>query len=150
MLPLMRGVVTLQPHFIEAWAVGGWHLLYNISHDKRDYPEERKRWMNAGTEYLREGIVYNPNHYQLYFELGFSYYHKLERYDLAAEAFEQSVELEHPSYVEHMLAHAYEKNGQLEKALETWKGLRKRPLKTGAEREVAERFIRQLEEKIGK
>ncbi|MCC6484543.1 MAG: hypothetical protein IT209_06825 [Armatimonadetes bacterium] len=58
-LPLMRMITSLDPHFTQAYASGGWMLgLYQKK------PQEAKRFLN-------EGIRNNPKSAELYETLGF-------------------------------------------------------------------------------
>ncbi len=119
MLPLFRIVTHLQPQFITPWAVGGWHMAYNISVRFQGEPEEQF-WIDTGIEFLKEGIEYNPERYDLYFELGWTYYHKVKNYKKAAEYFEMAARFPGPEYVDNILAHALFRSGREEEALDQW------------------------------
>ena len=120
MLPLLKSVTFLQPKFITPWAVGGWHLSYNISVMTED-PKEKEAWIQAGIDFLKEGITYNPERYDLYFELGWTFYHKVKNYAEAVKYLELACKFPGPDYLPNVLAHAYEKNGRIDQAIETWK-----------------------------
>ncbi|MBU2495305.1 MAG: hypothetical protein ABIK20_02060 [Candidatus Omnitrophota bacterium] len=120
MLPILRSVTFLQPKFITPWAVGGWHLSYNISVMAKD-PNEKEAWIQAGVDFLKEGITYNPERYDLYFELGWTFYHKVKNYAEAVKYLELACKFPGPDYLPNVLAHAYEKNGQIDTAIETWR-----------------------------
>ncbi|MFH2069441.1 MAG: hypothetical protein ABII89_08290 [Candidatus Omnitrophota bacterium] len=120
MLPLFKSVTFLQPKFITPWAVGGWHLSYNIS-VMTDNPEEKEAWVQAGVDFLKEGITYNPERYDLYFELGWTLHHKVKNYAEAIKYLQLACKFPGPDYVKNVLAHAYERNGQIDTAIETWK-----------------------------
>jgi len=124
MLPIFKAVTFLQPNFITPWAVGGWHLAYNISVMAKT-EEEKKRWIQAGLDFLKEGISYNPERYDLYFELGWTYYHKVKNYAETVKYLELACKFPRPEYVDDVLAHAYEKNGQIDKALAKWREIAK-------------------------
>lgn len=119
MLPLFKSVTFLQPKFITPWAVGGWHLSYNIASEFKD-PDQQKTWIQAGVDFLKEGISYNPERYDLYFELGWTYYHKVQNYPEAVKYLEMASRFPGPDYVKNVLAHAYEKNQQIDRAIKTW------------------------------
>jgi len=147
MLPMMYTVVRLDPHFIDAWAVGAWHLAYNAGVTV-DTLEEKREFVNKGIAFLQDGIKRNPHHYQLYYELGFPmYFVKLEDYQNAAHYLEQSRRYRPPAnrWIDRMLLHAYERGGELEKALEGWKVYLK---KIDAESDVARRFILRIQAEI--
>jgi len=121
MLPAMYTVVRLDPHFIDAYSVGAWHLAYNAVvavHTE----EEKRRYTEEAIEFLKDGIEKNPFHYQLYFDLGFAiYFQKLKDYPNAVKYLELANRYDPPRWCPRMLLLAYEKNGQFETALAGWK-----------------------------
>lgn len=119
LLPLFDSVAWLQPKYITVWAVGGWHMAYNIYAAVED-PEEKQFWYQQGVDFLKKGIAYNSEKYDLYFELGWTYYHKGEDYPNAVRYLENAAKFPGPDYVQSLLAHAYELNGQVDKAVEQW------------------------------
>lgn len=225
MLPLFEAIAWLQPTYIIVWAVGGWHMAYNIFanvrtrgeglikeldekilpdiRDKnrkeiaekikkeikelieglaRDYEKTDKKieeyfkitdgcmakvenfgeikeykrlketltnlisvpvemifWYRNGISFLKKGIAYNPDRYDLYFELGWTYYHKGRDYPNAVRYLEKAIKFPHPEYVDDVLAHAYEKNGQIDLAIKQWEKL----LGTGFD-SIAKRAIETL------
>jgi tetratricopeptide (TPR) repeat protein len=118
-LPIYRTITFLQPHFIQAWSVAGWHMAYNIYHEAKE--EDKPRWLEAGINFLKEGIAHNPNRYELYFETGWTYFHKAENYDEAIKYFRRAIRFSHPDYIDRMIAHAFLKKGDLEAAYTEWK-----------------------------
>ena len=225
MLPLLDSVSWLQPQYITVWAIGGWHMAYNIfanvsgnaakfekqldekfqglskeaqkkaqpvmkiardimdlREDLQGYdapgmaedripsilarldgydaalaklhknsdiqpvveiaqslasvPREELFWYRKGIEFLKKGLTYNREKYDLYFELGWTYYHKGMDYANAARYLERAVKFPHPDYVDSVLAHAYELNGEVDKALAQWE----KQLNTGFS-SVAERAV---------
>jgi tetratricopeptide (TPR) repeat protein len=118
-LPLYRTITFLQPHFIQAWSVAGWHMAYNIYHEARD--EDKLKWLEAGLDFLKEGIINNPGRYELYFETGWTYFHKAQNYDEAIKYFRRAIRFPHPDYVDRMIAHAFLKKGDSQGAYEEWK-----------------------------
>ncbi|MCK9266462.1 hypothetical protein M0P98_06235 [bacterium] len=119
LLPLFESVAWLQPRYITVWAVGGWHMAYNI-YATIDDPEEKHYWYQQGTSFLKKGIAHNPEQYDLYFELGWTYYNKGEDYANAVNYLEKAVKFPGPDYVKSLLAHAYENNDQVEEAVSQW------------------------------
>ncbi|HOV21292.1 MAG TPA: tetratricopeptide repeat protein [bacterium] len=104
--------------------------------------DEMLYWYNQGIEFLKKGVAYNPEKYDLYFELGWTYYHKGKDYKNAVRYLEKAIKFPHPDYVDDVLAHAYEKNGQIDLAMKQWEKL----LNTGF-KSIAERAIQELETK---
>lgn len=117
-LPIYRTITYLQPHFIQAWSVAGWHMAYNIYHEAKD--EDKPKWLEAGLSFLKEGITQNPRRYELYFETGWTYFHKAENYDEAIKYFRKSICFEHPDYIDRMIAHAFLKKGDIDSAYREW------------------------------
>jgi tetratricopeptide (TPR) repeat protein len=120
LVPLFRSITWLDPHYILVYRIGGWHLAYNLRHVIDCSERKAREFVRAGIKFLEEGIANNPHKYDLYFELGWLYFEKVGNYKLAAGYFEEAVKLEHPAYVNRMLAHSYRRSGQLRKSLEEW------------------------------
>ncbi|MCM8830388.1 MAG: hypothetical protein NC824_05260 [Candidatus Omnitrophica bacterium] len=229
MLPLFDAVSWLQPEYVTVWAVGGWHMSYNIfsnvaegfekllndftnsienlSNEQKkeiqdivdiakgaekikeeisayygrwlseneipqalsrlsgyeeqlkrfegkypeivgiakrivEIPKEQIMWYEKGIKFLKKGVSYNSEKYDIYFELGWTYYHKGQDYPNAVKYLEKAVKFPHPAYVDNVLAHAYELNGQVDKALAQWK----KQLASGSFESIAERAIRCIKE----
>ena len=96
-------------------------------------------WYKSGIDFLKKGIVYNPDKYNLYFELGWLYFDKGKDYKNAVKYLEKAIKFPHPEYVDDVLAHVYEKNGQINKAIKQWEKL----LDTNF-REIAKKALRSL------
>jgi tetratricopeptide (TPR) repeat protein len=131
LLPYYYFITRLQPKFVTVWVVGGWHMAYNVSyrvaHDKTLPEAERElesaRWVERGIAFLKEGLRHNADRYEIYFELGWDYYHKVKDYREAVVYLEQAVRRPHPQWVERVLAHAYEKCGRYRDAYDVWRGI---------------------------
>ncbi len=144
MLPMMYTVVRLDPHFIDAYSIGAWHLAYNAVAAVRT-EKEKLEYIQRGIEFLKDGIEKNPFDYRLYFELGYSiYYVKLQDFANAVTYLELANRYDPPVWVQRMLLHAYEKNNQFEKALEGWRRYREQH----PENVAAPRFELELEAMI--
>ncbi|MCL5674634.1 MAG: hypothetical protein M1501_02665 [Candidatus Omnitrophica bacterium] len=135
MIPLFNMVTYLQPHWILAWSLGGWHMAYNVAADVKTV-QGKYYWYQQGVQYLKRGVSYNPNKYDLYFELGWTYYNKGLDYSNSVRFLKQAVMYPCPSYVRDVLAHAYEKNGEINKAMEEWQKLLKTDFKGVAKRMI--------------
>jgi len=143
-VPLVRLVTWLDPHQIDVYSTGAWHLDYNFVDSQQ---RSDRRYIPPAIALLEEGIANNSDIYDLYFELGWTHYlQKIRDYGKAAEWIEKAAEkpakdpntgekAERPAFVDRMLAHAYEKAGQFDKAERQWEKtiaqseseLRKRP-----------------------
>jgi tetratricopeptide (TPR) repeat protein len=119
LLPLVRIVTWLDPHQVDVYSTGAWHMAYNFTDEQQ---RSDRRYIAPALALLQEGVENNPNTYKLYFELGYTYSNKLEdHYGIAAKWFAKASE--HPDILaalRNSLAHAYEKNGELEKCIDTW------------------------------
>ncbi len=135
MVPILRTVTLLDPHFITAWDTAGWHFLYNLTVEvdkkieeaakvgdplaKQRWMKERQYFVDSGLAVYKEGIAWNPDKPDLYMELGWSYFDKLDDYDNAAIWLRKAARIPgHPDYVERLLAHGYERKPDFDKALE--------------------------------
>lgn len=117
MLPMMETVTKLDPHFIEAYALGAWHLAYNVSvmfHSA----EDRQKYIDEGIELLKQGIKNNPRSSKLYAEMGFTmYFRKLGDWEKAAYYLGEATKYDHEPWVERAYAISLERMRQEKKAL---------------------------------
>ncbi len=96
-LPIMEAVVTLDPNFVDAWRMTGWHWAYNVYAELPDRPQfavpgpgqpallkkmtqaeierrtlarrrEQTKAVDIGLDYLRRGANFNPDTYKLWFD----------------------------------------------------------------------------------
>lgn len=117
MLPMMETVVALDPHFIEAYSLGAWHLAYNVTVTVHSV-EEKMKYIDQGIGLLEKGIKNNPRSSKLYFELGFTmYFNKLKDWEKAAYYLGEASKYEHESWVERSYVLALERMGEEEKAM---------------------------------
>ena len=103
----MRLITSMDPHDTEAYEDGSWLMASDL----------REKDAEA---YLVEGLRNNADRYDLYFELGSFYYFRM-RFSEAIPLYAACMSFEEtPPYVRHQLAHAYEQNGCIGEALDTW------------------------------
>lgn len=69
-------ITKLQPHFKSIWTFQGWNLAYNVSVEW-DSPEDKYVWIKKGINFLRDGVAKNSKSPDLYWDTGWTYYHKL-------------------------------------------------------------------------
>jgi tetratricopeptide (TPR) repeat protein len=131
-LPIVRMVTWLDPHQLDVYSTGGWHLAYNFTDSES---RSDRRYIEPSIALLKEGVANNPEIYDLYFELGWTlYYQKIKDYKEAAVWIEKATKLPgrdpntgkigtRPSFVEHMLAHSLEQTGDYDKAEKIWRDL---------------------------
>jgi len=150
-IPIVRLVTWLDPHNLDVFTTGAWHLDYNFV-DQNQMSD--KRYIPAAIALLKEGIKHNPRIWELYFELGWTHCNKkILDYDRALEYIEKACklqgvdpntgqEIDRPEYVDRMLAHQYEKVGRFEDAIRQWHKARKRVEDMLAKRKKEERWDR--------
>jgi len=110
-LPLLRMIVYLEPDFITAWSLGGWHQAYNLSY-YAEGTELEKRYIDAGLGFLKKGLALNRDTYELYFEIGWTYFHRLKDYDNALYYFEEAAKYDHPSYIDRLIIRCQSLKGE--------------------------------------
>ncbi len=127
-IPMVRIITWLDPHMIDVYDTGAWHLAYNFT-DSQERSD--RRYIPAARALLREGIRNNPNTFDLYFSLGWMNFNKAQDYPLAITWFGEANKKKavdsatgktknRPQFVGHSLAHAYEKAGDPDKAIRQW------------------------------
>jgi hypothetical protein len=116
-LNVMRTVTLLDPHWLEPWKILGWHLAYNLYVETKD-PVLQAKYLRMGLDALKEGVSWNPNTYELYFELAWTYFDKVRDYEEATKWFEAAIQFPHPEFIERMIAHSYERLPDLDRALD--------------------------------
>ncbi len=108
LLPLLDAVVQLDPHFVLAWKVYGWHCAYNLNAESETIVD-RKYWLDRGLEILQRAVEANPGNWEMIFELGWTYYDRAHENYRAAEYVKQADKLPgSASYVTRMTYRVYE------------------------------------------
>ncbi len=128
-LPLYKAVAYLQPNFLDVWSVGAWHMAYNICHEASVSPyrtvgermKDQYFWVRQGLDFLKAGIENNPDVFNVYFELGWTYFNKVKDYRNAARYFKDAIRYDCPLYVNRLYAHALYEAGEIEGAKKAWK-----------------------------
>lgn len=117
-LPLIRLITWLDPNWLDPYATGAWHLTYNFT--DTDQRSDR-RYLPPGVALLNEGIANNSEIYDMYKEKGWLYFDKFKDYGRSAEAYADGLK-HNPdiTQVGHGLAHAYEREGEVDKAIQAW------------------------------
>lgn len=126
MIPVLRTVTLLDPHFLDAWRIAGWHWAYNLSVEAKEPNKNEKIEMcfQNGIQFLKEGIGWNPEKFDLYFELGWTYFDKMGDYISSVEYFKQARTKKNsprnPDYIQRMIGHAHERIPDIPKALDAY------------------------------
>ncbi len=129
-IPIVRMVTWLDPHNIDVYTTGAWHLDYNFVDEANSLSD--KRYIPGAVALMKEGIRNNPQTWDLYFELGWTHYsRKMMDEENALRYIQQACEHEsvdlntgekspRPEFVDRMLAHQLEKVGRFEDAIKQW------------------------------
>ena len=143
-LSLMRMTTLLDPHWLEPWRITAWHCAYNL-YVETDDPEIKADLLETGVNVLKEGISWNPDKYDLYLELGWTYFDKIRDYEEASRWLGAALAFEHPEFIERMIGHAWERLPDIDKALEWYDYcLKRRPndhTAIGATITIRERYL---------
>lgn len=108
MLPLLDAVTQLDPHFLLAWKVYGWHAAYNL-HAESETVLDKRFWLRRGIENLERAVEANPDTWDMYFELGWTLFDRAHENQRAAHYFRQAAEMpDAPHYVTRMYYRCYE------------------------------------------
>lgn len=108
LLPLLESVTQLDPHFVLAWQVYGWHCAYNMNAEAETVIDKRY-WLQRGMEVLQRAVDVNPDSWEMLFELGWTHFDRAHEPYRAAEYFNQADEmLGSRSYVTRMTYRVYE------------------------------------------
>ena len=118
-VPLARIITWLDPHQIEVYRTGAWHLAYNFT-DTAQHAD--RRYLMPAITFEKEGVDNNPHVSDLEFDLGFVLYSmKALEFDKALYWTIRAAKEEDAMLPMHrQIAHAYEKCGEIDKALEQW------------------------------
>ena len=143
-LHVMRSTTLLDPHWIEPWRVTAWHMAYNL-YVETDDPKLRAILLDKALSALKEGISWNPEEVELFIELAWTYFDKLDDYEQAAKWFRATLHMPHPAYIDRMIAHGYEKLPDIPKALDWYDYCLKRDpndnIARGATITIRERYL---------
>ena len=86
-MPLIRVITWLDPHQIDVYETGAWHMDYNFT-DSAERSD--RRYIPFSLSLLGEGIANNPDEPDLYSDMGFvHYFRKIEDFPKSAQWFEK-------------------------------------------------------------
>jgi tetratricopeptide (TPR) repeat protein len=133
---LSRIIVQGDPHNLDAYANSAW-LLWSMDQDK------------DAVKMLLQGVQANPKTYFMYDELGLYYFMRKKDYAESVHYYELAEKCADCTPLSlHGLAHAYEKNGQLEEARDLWQKLSE--MSTDQTRAAAQMNLKRLDALIQK
>jgi hypothetical protein len=105
---LLESVVQLDPHFILAWKVYGWHLAYNLNAESVTVID-RRYWLHEGVKVLERAIDMNPTSWEPRFELGWTLFDRAHQFPRAADVFLTTSKMPGaPSYIDRLYYRSYE------------------------------------------
>jgi tetratricopeptide (TPR) repeat protein len=106
---LLDAVTQLDPHFILAWQVYGWHSAYNM-HAESETIIDKRYWLDRGIKVLEQAVNANPDNWEMLFELGWTLYDRAHEPWRAAEYFRKADKRQgSKSYVTRLVYRCYER-----------------------------------------
>lgn len=78
LLAINNLISKLQPNFPAVWIFQAWNMAYNIAHEW-DSPQNKWKWVHTGLNFAKKGAIKNPNSGDLFFELGYMYFHLFDQ-----------------------------------------------------------------------
>ena len=144
-IPLLRARALLEPERTDSWSTGAWHLAFNLS-DQAKSPEEKRRFIEMGIAFLKEGIRRHPEVAHLYFDLATTYSLRLHDLKVATRLLEISLSLEENRRTVTWLAYLYRQQGRYREESELWK----RYLKKFPDDPKARQHFRELKDLLSK
>lgn len=115
-LPIIRLVTILDPNQIDVFATGMWHIGYNFTDEQQ---RSDRRYIPTALALGMEGARKNPETYEMFFETGWMWYHKIDDdYPNAVKWFEEAAK--RPDMLparKNLLGMAYQREGRPDRAL---------------------------------
>lgn len=115
-LPIIRLCTILDPKQIDVYATGMWHIGYNFTDEDQ---RSDRRYLPSALALGKEGARQNPNTYEMFFETGWMWFHKIDDdYHQSVRWFEEAAKREDilPAR-RNLLTQAYFRNGQVDDAV---------------------------------
>ena len=118
-LPIIRLCTILDPKDIDVYATGMWHIAYNFTDTEQ---RSDRRYIAPAVALGKEGCANNPETYELFFETGWLWFHKIDDdYYQAVDWFGKANQHDDIQTARrNMLAHALERNDQPDRELNTF------------------------------
>lgn len=116
-VPIIFIVTRLDPKQIDVYATGMWHIGYNFTDEGH---RSDRRYIPVALALGREGSKKNSDTYELFFETGWMWYHKIDDdYDKAVDWFRQAIEREDMLEArKNLLGMAYQRAGRVDEGLD--------------------------------
>ena len=121
-LPMIRLVTMLDPKQIDVYATGMWHVAYNFTDEES---RSDRRYIPAALALGKEGAENNSNTYELFFETGWIWYHKIDDdYSKAVYWLEEAGKRKDMQAARrNLLSNAYHREGSIMKAVNLYQEL---------------------------
>jgi hypothetical protein len=115
-LPIIRLCTILDPKQLDIYATGMWHIAYNFTDEEH---RSDRRYIPYALALGKEGSRQNPHTYEIFFETGWIWYHKIgDDFHQAVHWWEEAHKREDIQPARrHLLSNAYQRNGQVEDGL---------------------------------
>lgn len=116
-LPIIRLCTILDPKQIDIYSTGMWHIAYNFTDEDQ---RSDRRYVSSALALGKEGAKQNPTTYELFFETGWIWYHKIDDdYFQSVRWFEAANErADIMPARRNLLSNAYQRNNEMQKALD--------------------------------
>lgn len=121
-LPIIRLVTLLDPSQIDVYATGMWHIGYNFTDEEQ---RSDRRYIPSALALGKEGARQNPDTYEMFFETGWMWYHKIDDdYDNAVKWFQLAHQrADMLPARKNLLGMAYQRDGKVFEGLDTYMNL---------------------------
>jgi hypothetical protein len=131
-VPMVRIITWLDPHNLDVYQTGAWHLDYNFTDSEQ---RSDRRYIPFSLALSKEGVANNPTITDLYADLAFTHYmRKIEDFPASVEWYNKAMNLTRkdpvtgkvmpvqwdPTIVGHGLAHAYQACGDTTDEIAAW------------------------------
>lgn len=115
-LPLIRLCTILDPKQIDIYSTGMWHIAYNFTDEEQ---RSDRRYIASALALGKEGAQKNDYTYELFFETGWIWYHKIDDDYYQSVKWFQEAQMHDDMQQgrKNILANAFERNNQIEEAL---------------------------------
>jgi hypothetical protein len=114
-LPIVRMVTILDPHQLDVYATGMWHIGYNFTDEEQ---RSDRRYIPSALALGKEGSSNNRDTYEMFFETGWMWHHKIDdNYDRAVGWFSEAQErADMLPARKNLLGMAYQRAGRVDDA----------------------------------
>lgn len=118
-LPIIRLVTWLDPKQIDVYATGMWHIGYNFTDEEQ---RSDRRYIPSALALGKEGAEKNPDTYELFFETGWMWYHKVDDNPEKSVAWFKEAHKRKDMIVarKNLLTMALQRDGKVDEALDVY------------------------------